>query len=87
MSTPNGLKLPLVINSGMLVAALIAVVTLWVEQGTMAEDIDSLEKSPVTEARVVAIEIKLGNLTEAIENLEENQDQNTREILEAIRDN
>jgi len=65
----NGLKIPLLINSGTLVAALIAAVTLWVQQGVMAEDIEELKRTPVTESRIVAIEIELKNLKRAVEDL------------------
>jgi len=81
----NGIKLPLVINSSMLFAGLVAIVTMWVQQGTMAEDISDLESSPVTEARVVAIETELKNLTEHVRELGEAQRDNTEEILDAIR--
>ena len=85
MSAANGLKLPLVINSSMLVAGLIAVVTLWNQTKGLAEDIDAIQASPVTGARVVAIEIKLENLKTAVDKLGDAHVISTNEILKAIR--
>lgn len=84
MSTPNGIRIPLAVNSGMLIGALIAVITLWVQQGTMAEDIQEIKGSPVTEARIVAIELNLKHLTDAVEKMSDVHEANTRDILEAI---
>ena len=85
MSNGNGLKIPLVINSGMLVAALIAVVTLWGDVRALAEDVSDIKQSPVTEARVVAIELNLKHLTTAVEKMSDEHEESTREILTAIR--
>jgi len=86
MSPSNGIRLPLVINSSMLVAGLIAIVTLWNQTNGLAEDIEAIKGSPVTEARVVAIEINLKNLKESVDDLKDYQEASTKEILEAIED-
>lgn len=85
MSNANGLKIPLVINSGMLVAALVAVVTLWGDVGTLADEVRTIKQSPVTEARIVAIELNLKHLTTAVEKMSDEHEKSTREILTAIR--
>jgi len=86
VSNGNGLKIPLVINSGMLIAALVAVVTLWGDVGALAEDVNDIKQSPVTEARIVAIELNLKHLTTAVEKMGDEHEKSTREILTAIRD-
>jgi len=85
-SVSNGLKIPLVINSGMLIVGIFAAGILWNQQIGLAEDIKSIEDSPVTESRIVAIELNLKHLTIAVEKMGDEHEKSTREILNAIRD-
>jgi len=80
----NGLKIPLVIDTGMFVMGLIVATAMYTNQKSMADDIKELEKSPVTEARVATIENDVKHIKASIDELKQEQTEKLDKILEKL---
>lgn len=73
----NGLRIPLMIDSALLVTGLIFATLMY-------GDVQALKENQVPESRVVAVEVELRNLNSAVQGLQVQQNASTQQIIAAI---
>ena len=73
------------INSGVMIAALVAIIGLWWRVDGMATDVEANAVHPVSEARIAVLENEVGHITATVDRIERNMQKDKQEILEAIK--